>query len=699
MSLRLLRAVAEKANRADTFTDAAASSLAEICEEQGWIAGHLCMLDETGRTVISTPTWYLADPVRHARLQRMLEGKAVIRSIGVAARAWAEGEVAWAVDLSAPEAGSQAEEARVLGVKGACAFPIVSEHRISAVLEFFSADQLVVDDELASLLADIAGLLSRVIEREQAAQRILDSEDRTRRIIATARDAYVAMNVDGVIVGWNQAAEETFGWPADEAIGTRLERLIIPERYRDAHRKGLLRFLFTGQSAVMDRSLELFGLRRDGTEFPIELSIWAVEENDWTFNAFVRDISARKEAERAIRENEERFRLMQEHAPIGVALVDLDGSWLQVNPALCELVGYTADQLLRGGKFQDITHPEDLEPDLALVRSLLAGEIRSYHLEKRYVRSDGDLVWINLSVALVRHENGDPKYFISQILDITERKQTEDALKQANHELNARAADLERAHEALADFASVAAHDLGGPLQVMTGFAELVATRYGSVLDDQGQEWLEQIQRAGYRGKDLIGDLLAYARVGRSESAPTSVELRAVAEQAVQEVFEILEASGVLEPKVHVDIQDLPVVVGEERQLRQLFVHLVDNAVKFSGRGDRPATVIIDVCTGTRPGAGGDVDGEADGAGVDGAGGETIVRVTDNGLGIPPDARERVFGMFEQLDPDARSAVSGTGMGLALCKRIVERHGGAIWIEEPDGSGTRICFSLPSVAG
>ena len=357
------------------------------------------------------------------------------------------------------------------------------------------------------------------------------ADETARGIVETARDAVVSISGDGVVLEWNHAAEETFGWRADEARGRPLDELIIPSGQRAAHRAGLERVATGGRthSRILDSTLELTALRRDGSEFPVELTVWAVDEERQVFSAFLRDLSARKAVEGALAESEqryrlivdlstdmivrvspttglilymspsvettlgwspeelvgtrfghlvhpesgpsqaasvmeangrahegtlrlrhsdgswvwcetrsrpfvnavtgeteiqssvrdasarvtaqmalaaseERFRLTQLHAPIGLALVAMDGRWLQVNPALCELVGRAEEELLEL-TFQDITHPEDLDEDLGLVAELVAGKIRGYEMEKRYLRPDGAVVWVLLSVSLVRSDD------------------------------------------------------------------------------------------------------------------------------------------------------------------------------------------------------------------------------------------------------------------------------------------------------
>jgi PAS domain S-box-containing protein len=266
------------------------------------------------------------------------------------------------------------------------------------------------------------------------------------------RDAVVVGDAEtGRIVLWNPAAADLFGIPVDEAVGLPIETL-VPEALRERHRAGLARFREIGGGSLIDagQPVELPALRRTGEPITIELTLSpiAVSTVPGRFVlAIIRDATLRKQveadrlrlaseqatrvaalqAEESLRQSEERFRTAFDHAAIGMALVDRDGRFLRVNAALCTLTGYTEAELL-ARTFQDITHPDDVAADLARNSRLLAGETGAAQLEKRYLRKDGEVVWIRLNSVLVHDAHGAPLHFISQIEDITERKLAEQEL-------------------------------------------------------------------------------------------------------------------------------------------------------------------------------------------------------------------------------------------------------------------------------
>ena len=273
-----------------------------------------------------------------------------------------------------------------------------------------------------------SALLEQVAEGRRAESDHRASEGRVRLVMQSVGDAIISCGSDETIIFWNDAAERTFGYREEEALGQSFE-MIMPERFRELYRAELEDLQADGGTRRISGMVEFIGLAKDGREFPIDfaLSAWRTGEGIF-YTGVIRDITEWKRSEEALRESEERFYGAFEGAPIGVALVSPQGNWLKVNRAFCELVGYSEAELLTRS-FQDMTHPDDLEADMANVEELLAGEKRSYKTEKRYIHGRGHLVTVWLSVSLVRDGTGQPRYFIAQIQDITEQKRVDAELR------------------------------------------------------------------------------------------------------------------------------------------------------------------------------------------------------------------------------------------------------------------------------
>jgi PAS domain S-box-containing protein len=260
-----------------------------------------------------------------------------------------------------------------------------------------------------------------------ANEEIIRSMVRTREVIELAPDAFFQADLDGRFTDVNQAACRLLGYERDELIGKTIFD-IIPVEDADRLRAVRADLLLPGRTHTAEWTQQ----RKDGTLVPVEVSSNILPDGRW--QAFVRDVSERKRVERALHESEERFRLTIDEAPIGMALVALDGRFVRVNRALCEIVGYTSAELT-GLTFQAITHPDDLDADLALAGQLARGEIPRYQLGKRYVRKDGTAVDILLNASILRGGDGAPLNYIVQVEDITERKRAEEALQTSEREL------------------------------------------------------------------------------------------------------------------------------------------------------------------------------------------------------------------------------------------------------------------------
>src|SRR5919202_484324 len=278
--------------------------------------------------------------------------------------------------------------------------------------------------------------MRRLFTHRQLDNELRKSEARYRTVLDAAFDAIVTITPDGIIRWFNRGAERIFGHSSEEVIGQPVT-LLMPERYRNLCMAGLQRYMRTEQAHVMGGTTELVGLRSDGSEFPIEISLGETRENGARlFTGVIRDITEHKRTVDALREARDRFRSVFDHAPIGVAVVSLEGRYLQANSSLCEILGYSEAEL-QATTWQEITHPDDLAASLAYARRILEGEIPRYHLEKRFLHADGHVVWASLSVSLVRDSEGEPLYFVSQIQDITEHRQAERKLREAEQRYRA----------------------------------------------------------------------------------------------------------------------------------------------------------------------------------------------------------------------------------------------------------------------
>ena len=267
-------------------------------------------------------------------------------------------------------------------------------------------------------------------ERRRAEEALRESEARSRLILDTALEAVVTMDEHGLVKEWNTQAERIFGWRYDEAVGRRMSELLIPPRYRAAHENGLLHFLATGAGPILNRRIEITAVRRDGNEFPVELTVAPHQVGDaWFFSGFVRDITQRKQAEASLRESEERFRLLVESIEeYAIFMLDLDGCVVSWNPGAERIRGYPAEEVL-GRHFSIFYPPEDIEQGLPAAHWRAATTAFRVEAEGWRVRKDGSRFWANVALSAMRNSEGNLIGFANITRDLTERRRAEEALR------------------------------------------------------------------------------------------------------------------------------------------------------------------------------------------------------------------------------------------------------------------------------
>lgn len=387
------------------------------------------------------------------------------------------------------------------------------------------------------------------------------------------------------------------------------------------------------------------------------------------------ELQERLQTEIELREQEQLFRSTFNQAAVGIAHVSSDGRWLRVNQKLCQIVGYTRDELLQL-TFQDITYPEDLNIDLANIQRILANEMQTYSMEKRYIRKDHSLIWINLTVSLVQKATGEPHYFISVVEDISDRKQAEDALQQLNDTLEQRVrertAQLAETNQELEAFTYSVSHDLRAPLRTMQGFAKALSEDCGSQIDDFCKSYIDSIIDDAVQMNGLISDLLDYSRLTRTQINLQPTELNEVVGEALKQ-----SAAQIKEKQAQINVAAaLPQVMAHRSTLIQAVANLIGNGIKFVAPTTQPQIDIF-----------------AEETYQDG--GRWIrLWVVDNGIGIAPEHQERIFRVFERLH--GAESYPGTGIGLAIVRKGLERMGGQAGVESQLGQGSRFWIALPS---
>jgi polar amino acid transport system substrate-binding protein len=522
------------------------------------------------------------------------------------------------------------------------------------------------------LLDGIGIFMLDVTQAKEHEQKLAASQATLHAILESSPVGSTVVREDGSFLQVNARMADIVGMTRDELMRLKARDLYVNPADRDAIGERLRQ-----EGQVLDAEMQM--KRKDGSTLWVLLSLVpaGVDDKGQLYFGWVYDITERRQAEERLRVSETRFREAFDSAAHGMALVGLDGRWLRVNRALCHIVGYSEAELLVTD-FQSITHPDDLDADLANVQDLLAGKIPNYQMEKRYIHKQGRVVWILLSVSLVRDANGNPLYFVSQILDITELKANRQKLEEQATAMQrlaeTNAAEWARAEEATrakSKFLANMSHEIRTPMNAIIGLSHLgMQTEHAS----KQREYLRKIHGAAQSLLGIINDVLDFSKIeaGKLHIEMTDFRLddvlKGVADlvslRAEEKEIEILFACA---PDVP------PALIGDPLRLGQVLTNLLTNAIKFTERGE----VVLTVDTIWR---------EADRA-------KLGFTVSDTGIGLTPEQQARLFQAFTQADGSTTRRYGGTGLGLSISDRLVEMMGGDITVESEPGKGSTFAFS------
>lgn len=664
-----------------------------------------------------------------------------------------------------------------------------------------------------------SNLLGEHLQQELKSEhsRFTEVQERCQLTIDAALDAVIMFNDRSQITEWNKQAEHTFGWTRQEALGQSLAELIIPERFRAEHLRRLQHFDQTGTATIKNQRVEMSGIRRNGEEFPIELSMIVLRCTDGNqYSAFIRDITDHKATLEELQKRDQQITTLLNSTAEGIYGIDLQGRCTFANTTCARLLGYETPEELFGANMHQLIHHtrtdgtpypqsdcriykafrnsesvhvddehfwrkdgssfsveywsypvhvegtlggsvvtfvdtsdrkrrehlqtkmyEELEDRVALhdqelvaMRDRLdlaleganvglwdwdavTNEVYFSKTAKTQLGYDPEMPWTHFrdwearlhpddhdealqcvkkyfaergdvyqSTFRLRCENGTYRWILSQghgefdesgnpirligvHIDIHEQIENEKILEWLNGELSRTVDALHSSNIDLQQFAYVASHDLQTPLRAIANFAQFLQDDYAGKFDATADDYLQRIVQGAHRMQQLIRDLLGYSRV-ESRAAPfqpTSLN------DAFDDALEML-SSSIAETGARVTRDDLPTIQADKSQMAQLLTNLIGNAVKY--HGDEPPEVHV---------------------WAESSDEFHTLFVQDNGIGISPQHHERVFEIFRRLH--TQTAYPGTGIGLAVCRRIVNRHGGEISVKSQEAKGSTFVFTIP----
>ncbi|HLG18639.1 MAG TPA: PAS domain S-box protein [Bdellovibrionota bacterium] len=491
------------------------------------------------------------------------------------------------------------------------------------------------------------------------------SEARLKAILSAALEPIILFDSQGLIRECNPAAERVFGRTRLELLETYISEL-LPGLADSLREKGKSRpFL-----SLLGRTVKFHGVRGEGNEFPVELSLTAVEgPRAKMYSVFVRDITEREEEERKRSEilakltaSRAYLRTVLRQMPSGVVVIDSRGQVFLHNQIAQRILNLPRESTDRPAPFSRVRLFQTDGSEVSSGKDPMTRALRQEEViqGEEYLLNygEGHRRFVAISAAPIHAGLREPVGAVGDILDITERKKSE-------RELKKQMTAIERMNQELSQFVYIASHDLQEPLRTVASFAQLLSRRYSGKLDSTADEYINFVVDGAKHLQNLIRSLGEYSRAARGDISLTYIEASKSLDTALQGLHSLI-----VQTEAKIDAEELPTVLSDPIQLSQVFQNLLSNALKF--RGECPPQIRIRA--------------------EDTAGG-WVFSISDNGIGFESEESEQIFQIFRRLH--ARNVYEGTGTGLAICKKIVDRHGGRIWAESKPGAGSTFYFLIP----
>ena len=509
-------------------------------------------------------------------------------------------------------------------------------------------------------------LMGHIHDRQIKEEELKRSEEYVRAIIKSVGEGIVVFDEHMKIRMVNEELINIFGYTEDELLYKNVFILapIVPNHEIGEFNPKDSTF-FKSLMTAIGRRIKVTGRRKNGESFHLEARMEETSgiDGESIYVGAVRDITDEELAQKALAESEEKFRSSFENAAIGMVLTSTEGQFLQVNSAFCSMLGYTRVELL-SKTFGQITYAEDLEEDMSLVSKSLTGELDSFRLEKRYIHKKGDIVWVLLNAAIVRDDNKAPRFFIAQIEDITERKETELELIKAKEE-------AEESTLLKDKFVSLVAHDLRSPFVSITGLLKLMLAEDGKELSEKHALMLRTALNAGEQSVALIDELLNISRLKTGVITPQRkfMDAHTVALIAISSLSHIAAGKNV---SIENHVREGTRIFADPRLYTEVITNLLSNAIKFSHSG---STVLISSLQDGRVG----------------------LSVKDFGIGVNKDYLDKLFRYDEKTHTRGTLGETGTGLGLPLSYDIMLAHDGTLECALVEDGGSMFLAVLPDV--
>ena len=647
----------------DNLTGAAPHILRAIGENLEWDWGALWGLDREAAALRCDCLWHVHD-IETAEFDTVSRERTIRVREGRLGQVWRSASPSWIVDATIEPGFLRASAASRALLHGGVIFPIILDTEPLGVVEFFSRAARERDAEQLATLSAIGSQIGQFIKRRSAEAALRANEERWRKLFETSHAGMALVGLDGVFTAANPALQRMLGHTEQEIVGRNVLEL-NPEEERAATADALARYR---SGSLDERQVEKKYLKKDGS--PVWLNITttlvpATETATPFLQAVYVDVTERVRFEAALRASEERWRAIFETAAVGIATEPLAGGVSSVNPAFQRLLGYSESELQKLTTF-DFTHEDDLAATRKLRNGIITGPQRSYRLEKRYRHKDGTIIWADVNASMVPATNSTPAFLAIMVVDITARRHAEDALRVAQSEL-ARVSRL----TTMGGFAASIAHEVNQPLMAVVTNADTCLRWLAQDLPDldEARQAAERTVNAGHRAADIIKTIRALARKSTAEMTRFDIN-SAITDILTLARGELQRHDILLETDFSAGVQP---IMGDRVQLQQVILNLIRNGVEAMSTVTLRRRVL-------------QVSSQIDERG------DVVIAVTDTGTGLDPTKKERIFDAFFTTKPE------GMGIGLSICRSIVETHGGRLWASPNLTQGSTFQFTVPAAA-
>jgi len=525
------------------------------------------------------------------------------------------------------------------------------------------ADDYILKDSLTRLPSAIENALVRyktLKERKKAEEAVVNSEKRHRKLIENMSDAIILIAEGGQLIYQSPAVERITGFTFEDSLDKTVFDFVHPDDFQDC--MAFFQKVYASPGVGMQNQYRI--LTKPGGYIWIEGTITNLlyDENIHAYVVNYRDITQRVEAEEKIKASELKYRTLIEQASDAIVVSQTDAGILEVNTSAEKLFGYTKEELVKM-KLDDLVIQEDFETDLPLTNQLTGQGLPVN--ERRIKRKDHILLDVEISAGII---SGDRVLGIFR--DITKRKETEKEIAELNESLEEkvkeRTGQLQEVNSDLESFNYSVSHDLRSPLQVISGYTSILLKKYGDQLNEEAQRLLQGIKGYTKQMSLIMESLLNLSRLGRASVEIAPCNMNEIVEEVISELIVVFEAK-----RAEIAVLPMPVTSCDSGLIKQVWLNLISNAVKFSKQKEVP---VIEI---------GSVDKAQ----------ELVYYVKDNGAGFDMKYVDTLFGLFHRLHNAAE--FEGTGVGLTIVHRIITKHGGRIWAEGEVNEGATFYFTLP----